>query len=255
MPVSRFPYKFGAMALSGLLGAGALVTFHLGKAQAIEQRCPVALKDARRLVLVTAESMDSRNGVLQTFERARPMSPWHEVSHAQPAMLGVEGVAWAQSYRSYARNGEPLQVEGDNRSPAGIFPLGDTFGFDHEGKALNISLESDRHICVDDLASPYYNQIVSRSVAGPGTHAEEMRSIPTYRRGIVINLPTDRENRTGSCIFLHVWNDTSVGTGGCIGLPESSVEDLQEWGGDGQAVIAIVPDAARERLAGCLPPG
>lgn len=252
MTTSRF--KLGAMALSGLLASSALVTIHLSKAQAIGRSCPVALQDAKRLVLVTAASMDSNHGMLQTFERKTYRSPWQSVSGPQPAMLGNYGVAWAQSYRTFAQGDEPIQVEGDNRSPAGVFALGETFGFDDAGKPLHISLENNRHICVDDLASPYYNQIVSRDVAGPGTHAEEMRSIATYRRGIVIDMPTDRENRTGSCIFIHVWNDDSVGTGGCIGLPENSVEELQDWGGGGQAVIAILPAPARDRLGPCLPP-
>jgi L,D-peptidoglycan transpeptidase YkuD (ErfK/YbiS/YcfS/YnhG family) len=222
-------------------------------AQAVGRSCPVALQDARRLVLVTAGSIDSKHGILQTFERDTPQSSWQAASGPQPAMLGDQGIAWAQGYQSYAQAGEPIQVEGDNRSPAGVFPLGQTFGFDHAGKPPHISLENNRHICVDDLASPYYNQIVSRDVAGPGTHAEEMRSIATYRRGIVIDLPTNRESRTGSCIFLHVWNE-GAGTGGCIGLPENSVEELQSWGGGGQAVIAILPGLARERLRPCLPP-
>lgn len=252
MTTSRF--KLGAMALSGLLAVSALVTLHLSKAEAVGRSCPMALQDAKRLVLVTAGTIDSKHGILQTFERDTLQSAWQTASGPQPAMLGSQGIAWAQGYQSFAQPGEPIQVEGDNRSPAGIFPLGQTFGFDHAGKPLHISLESNRHICVDDLASPYYNQIVSREMAGPGTHAEEMRSIPTYRRGIVIDMPTDRDNRTGSCIFLHVWNDDSAGTGGCIGLPENSVEELQDWGGGGQAVIAILPALARKRLGPCLPP-
>jgi L,D-peptidoglycan transpeptidase YkuD (ErfK/YbiS/YcfS/YnhG family) len=247
-------FKLGAMTLSGLLAVSALVTIHLSKAEAVGRSCPVTLQDAKRLVLVTAGTIDSKHGILQTFERDTAQSPWQAASGPQPAMLGDQGIAWAQGYQSYAQPGEPIQVEGDNRSPAGIFPLGQTFGFDHAGKPLHISLESNRHICVDDLASPYYNQIVSREVAGPGTHAEEMRSIATYRRGIVIDMPTDRSNRTGSCIFLHVWNNEGAGTAGCIGLPENSVEELQDWGGGGQAVIAILPSLARERLRPCLPP-
>lgn len=246
--------KLGAMALSGALAVSALVTIHLSKAEAVGRSCPVALQDAKRLVLVTAGSIDSKHGILQTFERDTPGSPWQAVSGPQPAMLGEQGIAWAQGYRSYAQPGEPIQVEGDNRSPAGVFPLGQTFGFEQAGKPPHISLENNRHICVDDLASPYYNQIVSRDVAGQGTHAEEMRSIATYRRGIVIDLPTNRESRTGSCIFLHVWNDDGAGTAGYVGLPDNSVEELQDWGGGGQAVIAILPGLARERLGPCLPP-
>lgn len=252
MATARF--KIGGLALSGTMIAAALTTLHLNRAEAIGRSCPASLQTAKRLVLVTAPSMESKHATLQTFERDTPVSPWQAASGPQPAMLGNQGVAWADSYQSYAGQGEPIQVEGDNRSPAGVFALGQTFGFDNQSHPLHISLQRDRHICVDDLASPYYNQIVSRDQAGPGVHAEEMRDIPTYKRGIVIDLPTDREKRTGSCIFLHIWNDAAVGTGGCIGLPENSVEELQTWGGGGQAVIAILPQSARDRMQDCLPP-
>lgn len=245
--------RLGALILSVCLIVAALLTLHGGKAEAVDETCPALLQQASRLVLVTAPTIDSKLGVLRTFERPSPRFGWRPMSKPQPAMLGERGMAWAQSYRDFALADEPIQVEGDNRSPAGVFALGQTFGFDHAGTPLHISLESNRHICVDDLASPYYNQIVSREQAGPATHAEEMRDIATYRRGIIIDLPTDRHNRTGSCIFLHVWNDHGVGTGGCIGLPEDSVEYLQGWGGGGQAVIAILPDTSRERLQDCLP--
>lgn len=244
--------RLGLLALTGSAAVLVFIILHNTRAEAVAQSCPAALASAHRLVLVVAPSMDSRYASLQTFER-RPRSRWRAVSGPQPAMLGANGVAWAHTYQSYAGDGEPMQVEGDNRSPAGVFPLGDTFGFDSVDRPLQISLERQQHICVDDLESPYYNRIVSRQVAGPQTHAEEMRDVPTYRRGIVIDLPTDRSKKTASCIFLHVWNDASVGTGGCIGLPESSVESLQEWGGDGKAAIAILPEVALGRLQGCLP--
>ena len=58
MTTSRF--KLGATALSGLLAVSALVTFHLSNAQAVGRSCPAPLLDAKRLVLVTAGSIELR---------------------------------------------------------------------------------------------------------------------------------------------------------------------------------------------------
>lgn len=248
--LSRITLTGAVLAAAGIAAVGYA---HHGTAQAKSGVCPAALSHVQRMVVVTAADMNSRQARLQLFERATPQSPWHADGPAEPAVLGSAGMGWALPFTELAAEGEPLKVEGDNRSPAGIFAFGPTFGFDHLDQPGHIALEKDRHICVDDIASPLYNQIVSRAEAGPGTSAEEMRDIATYKRGMVIDLPTDRAKRTGSCIFLHIWNGPDVGTGGCVGLPETSVETLQSWAGGGQAMIALVPEGAQGRLAGCLP--
>jgi L,D-peptidoglycan transpeptidase YkuD (ErfK/YbiS/YcfS/YnhG family) len=78
------------------------------------------------------------------------------------------------------------------------------------------------------------------------------RVLPMYRRGLLVDYPTDAKARAGSCIFIHVWKSPTVGTAGCVSLPEARVEALQEFSAPG-AVLAILPRAAVSRLAGCVP--
>ena len=73
-----------------------------------------------------------------------------------------------------------------------------------------------------------------------------------YRRGLLVNYPTDAKRKAGSCIFIHVWRSSSTGTAGCVAVPEPRVEALQDFS-EGGAVLAILPRQALGRLAGCIP--
>jgi L,D-peptidoglycan transpeptidase YkuD (ErfK/YbiS/YcfS/YnhG family) len=112
---------------------------------------------------------------------------------------------------------------------------------------------TDDTVCVDEPSSPHYNRIVSRKVAGPGVSVENMsRMLPMYRRGLVVDYPTDSRARAGSCIFIHVWRSPGTGSVGCVAMPEPRVEALQDFAAAG-AVIAILPQQALPRFAACLP--
>jgi L,D-peptidoglycan transpeptidase YkuD (ErfK/YbiS/YcfS/YnhG family) len=77
-------------------------------------------------------------------------------------------------------------------------------------------------------------------------------ALPMYRRGLVVDYPTDAKANAGSCIFIHVWRSPVTGTAGCVALPEARVQAVQDFSAEG-AVIAILPRPALSRLGGCLP--
>jgi L,D-peptidoglycan transpeptidase YkuD (ErfK/YbiS/YcfS/YnhG family) len=108
-------------------------------------------------------------------------------------------------------------------------------------------------VCVDDARSPHYSRIVTAEAAGEGTSGEKMWEIDVYKRGVVVEYPTERASRAGSCIFVHIWAAPGQGTSGCVAAVEGDVEALQEIAEAGEAMIAVVPGGARERLAACLP--
>ena len=126
------------------------------------QSCPAPLADASRLVLVTARN----------HER-------HRRDHAAlRARIGQGGLARARRrgagddrqgrdglvavFRRLARRGEPLKVEGDKRAPAGIYPIGRSFGILASSRPNYLQVTPDT-ICVHDLSSPAYNTIASRA--------------------------------------------------------------------------------------------
>lgn len=222
-----------------------LVTGLLGQSSGEEK----ALREAQRLVLVVASSFDAEAATVQLFERAAS-GEWRAASEPESAVVGERGVAWWPTFAAYATEGEPVKDEPDLRSPAGIFPLGPSFGYGETGGPWKINLEAGQHYCVDDVASPLYNQIVAQDEAGEGVNGEQMWTPTEYRRGLLIGYPTDVRRHPGSCIFVHVWSKPGLGTGGCIGLPVERVEAIQRFAADVPTAIAIVPRDALDRFEG-----
>jgi D-alanyl-D-alanine dipeptidase len=189
---------------------------------------------------------------LQTFERDKPGDPWRAIGAAEPANIGRAGMAWSYAFRRFASRGEPVKVEGDKRTPAGVYAAGRSFGTLPSQRPGYLHVSSDT-VCVDDVSSAAYNTIVSRRSIGPKVRVENMgRILPLYRRGIVVDYPTNASVRGGSCIFIHVWRTPATGTSGCVALPEARVEALQDFT-DAGAAIAILPRHALDRMRGCLP--
>ena len=220
---------------------------------AFGQACPAALNEAKRLVLVTTESMDSIPATAQLFERASVKDKWRALGGAGPALVGRAGMAWAPAFRHLARPGEPIKAEGDKRAPAGVYPVGGTFGTVPSSRPGHLQVTDDT-VCVDDLDSPAYNTITLRSVIGPKVHAENMsKALPMYRRGLLVDYPTDIAAKAGSCIFIHVWRSPTRGTGGCVSMPEERVIAVQDFAEGSGAVLAILPRHALGRLRNCLP--
>src|SRR5262245_19426908 len=224
----------------------------LGSASALAQKCPEPLASARRLVLVTAETMNSTAATLQLFERDSGADAWRAAAPAEPAVIGRAGMGWSHFFRQLARAGEPIKVEGDKRAPAGVYPIGRSFGTLASSRPDHLQVTSDT-VCVYEPASPAYNKIMAREGVGAGVSVENMsRMLPMYRRGLVVDYPTNARVRAGSCIFIHVWRSPTTGTAGCVAVPEPRVEALQEFTAAG-AALAILPQHALSRLPGCLP--
>jgi L,D-peptidoglycan transpeptidase YkuD (ErfK/YbiS/YcfS/YnhG family) len=218
---------------------------------ALAQSCPEPLGQARRLVLVTADTLTSTTASVQRFERAAPNAPWRQTGGPVTALIGHNGVGWAHAFRAFARNGEPVKVEGDKRAPAGFYKIGRSFGFAASQRPGYMRI-GDGMVCVDDPSSPAYNTITSRTNVGWTVHGENLWRVQDYRKGLLVDYPTDRKARTGSCIFIHLQLPGKTGTRGCVALTEPQLEVLQDFSANG-AVLAVLPRQALDRFKGCLP--
>ena len=248
--MSRRARRLAAVAA----GAMAAMVHSAGPAlaQSPPTTCPAPLARASRLVLVTASTMDTPAATMRLYQRASPSEPWRALGEPEPAVIGKAGMAWSKFFSRLARRGEPIKVDRDKRAPAGFYPIGRSFGTVASSRPGHLHVTPDT-ICVDDPSSPAYNTIASRARVGPTVHAENMsRVLPMYRRGLLVDYPTDARRQAGSCIFIHVWRSPTTGTAGCVAVPEPRVEALQAFA-EGGAVLAILPRAALGRLAGCLP--
>jgi D-alanyl-D-alanine dipeptidase len=228
-----------------------VVSFLTTAGPAFAQTCPEPLASARRLVLVTADSVNTSLARLQRFEREATTQPWRSLGPAQEALIGRNGMAWAPMFRSLARSGERVKVEGDKRAPAGFFRIGRSFGFAPSDRPGYLQIKEGA-VCVDDLESAAYNSITTRDKIGAFVHGENMSRVPAYKNGLLIDYPTDRRHRAGSCIFIHIRTPSATSTAGCVAVPEDQVLALQDFAEPG-AMLAILPEGARSRLAGCIP--
>jgi L,D-peptidoglycan transpeptidase YkuD (ErfK/YbiS/YcfS/YnhG family) len=223
----------------------------LAPGAALAQTCPAPLADAHKLVMVTADTMTSTTASVQRFTRRTPSDPWQSANGPVTALIGHNGVGWAHAFRAFAQAGEPVKVDGDKRVPAGFYRIGRSFGF-APSERLHYLRIAEGMTCVDDSNSPAYNTITSRARVGWQVHGENMWRVPEYRRGLLIDYPTDRAARAGSCIFIHVRLPGATGTSGCVSLPELQVIALQDFA-QGGAVLAVLPRQALDRFKGCLP--
>ncbi|HZT24957.1 MAG TPA: hypothetical protein VFA57_04560 [Pseudolabrys sp.] len=218
---------------------------------AMAQSCPQPLADARRLVLVVADKFTSTTATLRRFERGSPQEPWKESGGPAKALIGHNGLGWAQAFRQFAHPGEPAKTEGDKRNPAGFFSIGPSFGFAASPVPGYLHIVEGT-TCVDDAASPAYNTITTRAKIGWRVRGENMWRVRDYARGLLIDYPTDAKARAGSCIFIHLWLPGKTGTSGCVAVREPQLVSLQNFAQD-RAVLAVLPKSALDRFKGCLP--
>lgn len=172
-----------------------------------------------KLLLVTMLSNGPSNAQLQRFSGGT--NGWQPMGPAIHVVIGRHGLVDAAH-----------KVEGDGKTPTGLFALGPDFGFASSTVTINKNT-----VCVDDVQSKYYGQIVNQAkIAHPDWHsAEQMYAQPLYRHGIAIQTPG-----AGSCIFLHIWQGPNQATAGCIAMSEADMTMLSAWlQGNKNAMIFI----------------
>ena len=117
------------------------------------------LTGAQQLVVVTAADWDAAQARMQRFERDGG-GAWRAVGDAVPVMLGRSGSGWGIGLHP-AQAGGPQKREGDGRAPAGVFAIGEAFGYAPTGVgALPYLPMQASHYCIDVPASPLFNRIV-----------------------------------------------------------------------------------------------
>ena len=123
-------------------------------------------EDSGQMILVLTDSPTSTTGNLAYFERQNAKSSWVQINKTIPVVIGRSGLGWGRGLNSIDSSKLPIKVEGDGRSPAGVFELSAAFGYaskkDMQGLKIPYIPVTEMVECIDDVKSSYYNQIVSR---------------------------------------------------------------------------------------------
>lgn len=214
------------------------------------------LTQSRQLLVVTTADWQSVNGTLQRYERHGTGEAWLKIGEPIAVVVGKGGMGWgdgAVAVPGHAAT-DPVKREGDGRSPAGVFRVGTTFGYQPDKPAawamhyLALTAATE---CVDDRDSSHYNQIVERTSVTPDwKSSEHMRSVGVYYQwGAVIEQNPDNRPGDGSCVFLHVSDGSGKGTSGCTAMAKPVLEDVLGWLKPGDNPLVVEMPIAEYRRA------
>ncbi len=188
--------------------------------------------DPSQMVVVLLPHADANQGQLYKFEKRD--GQWLQVGPQHAITIGANGIAWSES--PYAPADALYKVEGDKRSPAGLFPLKQTFGRASKQRTRYIlmpyELIGPNAQCIEDNTSAFYNQIVfdNTTVVPDWTQDDRMlRKDNLYDWGVFVEVNTDKTPGKGSCIFIHIWRGSDKPTAGCTAMSKKHLGQLVYW--------------------------
>jgi L,D-peptidoglycan transpeptidase YkuD (ErfK/YbiS/YcfS/YnhG family) len=184
-------------------------------------------------IVVLTDSWSTPRGTLSAFDRNRK-SGWRKHSAPSSVVIGKAGLAWGRGVIDVGDLAGPVKIEGDNKAPAGVFRLGSVFGrAAHPGltKMPYLAL-STSIVAVNDSRSRHYNQLIDVTKVRHrdwGTAENMILKDHRYDLGVFVNHNLPPRPDAGSCIFLHVWKDSSTLTTGCTAMPQEELLELIRW--------------------------
>ncbi|MBL9117903.1 MAG: L,D-transpeptidase family protein [Verrucomicrobiaceae bacterium] len=191
----------------------------------------------RQIIISQSESWSSQTATMQCFERTGPNAPWQRAfSAAMPVLLGRNGLAWGRGVFQVPANGIPMKVEKDGKAPAGVFQLGQLFGYAESpppGTTWPYLQVGPYDAWVDDVNSPYYNKHVRVKPNQVPQWFEKQRmrlGDSAYKWMLAIGHNSSPPAAGyGSAIFFHVRRGPRTPTAGCTSMAEENLVKLIKW--------------------------
>jgi L,D-peptidoglycan transpeptidase YkuD (ErfK/YbiS/YcfS/YnhG family) len=213
--------------LRGILATAFLMVAPMLLAQGVPN-------NSGQLIIAIAPDWNSMHGRLQLFERAHG-GDWTAATAPVPVLFGKDGLAWGTGL---AGQNEPglHKKERDGRAPAGIFEIGDVFGYDAQlpaGADFRYHQVTEADVWSDDPRSPNYNRHIVIDPNNPPdnyTH-EKMRSGDfAYHWLVEIRHNSDPPvPGEGSAIFFHIRRGINHPTTGCTTMAEPDLVKMITW--------------------------
>ena len=195
-----------------------------------------SFSESLQAVVVTTQDWSAIQGAGQLFERKNISSDWKAAGKSFPVVVGKNGMAWSDGLNELPSDTGRLlmKTEGDGKSPAGIFNFSSAFGTIERSDKIKLSYTKldEWTECVDDVKSSNYNRIVNRNQVGnfDWKSSEKMLEIGAqYDLGVFVEHNSEKQAGGGSCIFLHIWKDSSSGTAGCTAMARENMETVLYW--------------------------
>ncbi len=168
--------------------------------------------NTKQLILVKALNTPEA----EVYPLQRNESSWIQVLPTISANIGSRGISYNK-------------IEGDDKTPAGLFPLGAAFG--NESMTLKINYRQITAIdkFIDDPDDPKYNQWVHGTTTA-NSYENMLRDDGIYKYGIIIKYNMNPiVKRRGSAVFMHVWYGYNIGSIGCVTVSEENMLKTLQW--------------------------
>lgn len=192
-------------------------------------------EDSKQLIYVKSTMWLNSTATMFLYERVDGKPNWKCIDSFR-VNLGRNGLAWDNNTVIPKYGSARVKHEGDGCSPAGIFTLGDVFGYND---ISDINMEyikvTGENICVDDITSGYYNKLLKTDTVAEderdwNSFEFMKRNDDLYKYGIWLNYNTCPVYQSmGSCIFLHIQRADNSPTSGCTSMPEEKLLRVIHW--------------------------
>jgi D-alanyl-D-alanine dipeptidase len=188
--------------------------------------------DSSQLLFVTTDGWNRKEGTLQRYERiASDDKRWIKIGEPVSVILGRNGLGWGKGLHTTPKDAKYIKKEGDGKAPAGLFTLGNGFGYSSFDIDFPYAIYKRTDHCVDDSNSKWYNKIIdSRKVEKDYKSFEHMKlKNHLYKYGITVNHNPNQIKNAGSCIFIHIRSGNGKGTAGCTAMKEEKIINVLKW--------------------------
>ena len=173
--------------------------------------------DVRQLVVVFNSASADHHANLLTFEKTE--EGWQPVFEVMQAGIGENGFAPINE-----------KVEGDGKSPTGIFALGQLFTYlDSADTKMPFQKTNAEDKWIDDPESENYNRYVQGETDAQSYENLLLKS-DAYKYCMVIEYNTNPVVKgKGSAIFFHLNKTGNESTAGCVAITEENMLRVLKW--------------------------
>lgn len=218
--------------LMGLLCLNIQACTQVKSNQKEEALLPKNQELTQQIILVETEGWNNFKASMTLLEKHE--NGWNEAGRFK-AVIGKKGFGIGKGKTTQFDHNYIQKVEGDGKSPAGIFSLGQLMGYAPETDEYvhwDYRTLTKNDLGIDDPASLFYNQVIDTTEV----KATDFKSFETMLRKDnqykwLYEINHNRENipGMGSLIFLHIWKNEKTGTAGCTAISEENFKILRHW--------------------------
>jgi L,D-peptidoglycan transpeptidase YkuD (ErfK/YbiS/YcfS/YnhG family) len=190
--------------------------------------------ECTQLILGLAPDWNSMHGKIQLFERSRG-GAWTPTTSSLPVLFGKNGLAWGTGLAGQNESGL-RKKERDGRAPAGVFEIGQVFGYDAHlpaGGDYPYRQVTEADVWSDDPRSPNYNRhIVIDPKNPPDNYSHEKMKSGDFAYHWLIEIRHNSDPPVpgvGSAIFFHIRRGINHPTTGCTTMAEPDLVKIVAW--------------------------